>query len=106
MLSGLLSGAKKKAVWLNGSILGWNLFRRRQEVLLERPVSVSVGLESCLPTEEIYLLDKRTSLEIESSTSLRRLLTVVTKLFVLGYSSIGEEMQYFIVMSVPEAFHY
>ena len=53
----------------------------------ERPVSASVGmqktsieLESCLSAEEVYLLDKRTSIETASFVCLPRGHYVVTEL--------------------------
>ena len=62
------------------------------------------GLESCLSADEVYLLDKRTSIGIESFVSLRGHPAVVAGLRV--FSRLEKEMQHFIGVSVsrmPEA---
>ena len=72
--------------------------------LSERPVSTYVGmertpieLESCLSAEEVHLLDKRTSIEIESFVSLRGHCAIVAEL--RAFLGSEKEMQYFTVIS-------
>ena len=57
----------------------------------------SIESESCLSAEEVYLLDKTTSIEIESFVSLLRHWTVVAELRAFLQSQ--EEMQCFVVVS-------
>ena len=57
----------------------------------------SLELESCLSAEEVYLLDIRASIEIESFVSLRRHCTVVAELRAFLQS--GKEMHCFAVIS-------
>ena len=72
-----------------------------REFFSERPVPASVGLgrtsfglESCLSTEEVYLLDKRTTIDVKSVASLQGSSSVMAGL--RAFHRLEKEVHYFI----------
>ena len=84
---GPLVGAQENSVSFNCVCFTLKSVRWRQRALSERSVSASVDVErtsielkSCLLAKEVYLMDKRASIEIEAFVSLQRHCTFVIEI--------------------------